>query len=233
MSPQISLNLTISLKVKQRLSSTLETQIIAQILSYFRKGCLGLALGATLAIVFLPAQHAYARETYMQLATRLLAQPPAGAEIRADLEVMILRATNAYRVAQGLPLLKAGNSKLTFGARAQAMDLLAQKTMGHSSSGGHGFESRVRALHQGQMVFAPMAENAARLRNRQLGDREKAQALVTQWLKSAGHRKNIVNRTYTTVAIGVAVQGDDIYAVQIFSGPVAKTNMWGGQAQPQ
>lgn len=105
------------------------------------------------------------------------------------------------------------------------MDLYAQSGMGHVSSGGHDFESRMRALNKGQMFLAPMAENAARLRNSSLTDAKKAQALVTQWVKSSGHRKNMVNRTYMTVAIGVISQGDDVYAVQIFSGPEVKTNM--------
>jgi uncharacterized protein YkwD len=65
------------------------------------------------------------------------------------------------------------------------------------------------------------------LRNTSLSDAKQAQALVTQWVKSSGHRKNMVNRTYMTVAIGVISRGDDVYAVQIFSGPEVKTNLTG------
>jgi uncharacterized protein YkwD len=49
--------------------------------------------------------------------------------------------------------------------------------------------------------------------------------LVAQWIKSPGHRKNLTDRTYVSIAIGVVTSGDDIYAVQIFSGPQVKTNM--------
>jgi uncharacterized protein YkwD len=196
-----------------------------EILSYLRTGCVASGLAATLAFTVVATHPAQARETYLQMATRLLDQPPGGASVRTDLETLVLRATNSYRAQQKLPPLKLAKSNLVFGARAHAMDLLAQSGMGHVSSGGHGFESRVRALNKGQMFLAPMAENAARLRNSSLSDAKKAQALVTQWIKSSGHRKNMVNRTYVTVAIGVVTQGDDVYAVQIFSGPEVKTNL--------
>jgi uncharacterized protein YkwD len=190
-----------------------------------RRKCVGLCLSLMLLLGLPSAQ---ARETYVEYSARILAEPPDGADIRTDLEAMVLRATNSYRSAQKYPVLKAANKTLQKAARAHAMDLLAMSAMGHTSSTGHGFESRIRAFHQGQMILAPMAENAARLRNSKLSDAEKANALVQQWIKSAGHRKNMVNRTYTSVAIGVVTRGDDVYAVQIFSGPQVKTNVLGG-----
>jgi uncharacterized protein YkwD len=198
-----------------------------EILSYLRqvgRAGLGFAVLVTLALA---TPQALARETYVQLANRLVDQPPNGAVVRTDLEAMVLRATNSYRATLKLPPLKPGNAILMLGARAHAMDLYAQQGMGHVSSGGHDFESRMRALNKGQMFLAPMAENAARLRNTSLSDAKQAQALVTQWVKSSGHRKNMVNRTYMTVAIGVISRGDDVYAVQIFSGPEVKTNLTG------
>jgi uncharacterized protein YkwD len=65
------------------------------------------------------------------------------------------------------------------------------------------------------------------LRNSELSDAEKAQALVQQWITSPGHRKNMTNRTYMTIGIGVVTKGNTTYAVQIFSGPVVKTNLGG------
>ena len=199
-----------------------------EFLSYLRKSLVVwqiLMIGAAMGMAI---PQALARETYVQLANRLLDQPQDGAVVRSDLEAMVLRATNAYRAQQKLPPLKPATAVLRLGARAHAMDLLVQSGMGHVSSGGHSFESRIRALNPGQMFLAPMAENAARLRDSPLSDAKKAQALVTQWVKSSGHRKNMVNRTYVAVAIGVVSHGDDVYAVQIFSGPEVKTNMTGG-----
>ena len=173
-----------------------------------------------------------ARETYVQFATRLLAQPPDGAAVSPDLESLVLQATNSYRRSKGLPALKPANAKLQQAAEAHAMDLLAQGGMGHTASTGHGFESRIRAFHEGQMVFAAMAENAARVRKEGLSDAQRAQNLVQQWIKSSGHHKNMANRSFVAVAIGVAVKGEHAYAVQIFTGPTVKTNMFGNTGSP-
>jgi uncharacterized protein YkwD len=193
--------------------------------SFIRTACFGLSVVLALGCA---ASAVVARETYVQFADRLLTERPEGTEVRVDLEAAVLRATNSYRASKRYPALKKADQKLLIAARAHAMDLLASSAMGHTSSTGYGFESRVRAFYEGQMILAPMAENAARLRNSTLSDSERAQALVQQWIKSAGHRKNMINRTYTTVAIGVVSRGDDVYAVQIFSGPQVKTNMFGG-----
>lgn len=201
---------------------------IWKILRCFRFTGVGLQiLAASLLLAPMSGPPALARETYAQFANRILAQPPEGAGVRNDLEGMVLRATNAYRASKGLPALKPANAVLLQAARAHAMDLLATAGMGHTSSTGHGFESRIRALHDGQMVLAAMAENAARVRNGGLKDQQRAQRLVQMWVGSSGHRKNMVNRSYTAVAIGVVARGDDVYAVQIFTGPTVKTNMWG------
>jgi uncharacterized protein YkwD len=170
---------------------------------------------------------AVSRETYMPFAQRLVSQPPEGVEIRTDMETTVLRATNAYRATKRLPPLKPAADVLLLAARAQAVDLLEQGAMGHVSSTGYDFASRMRALHPGQMFLPAMAENAARLRNSKLSDSEAAQALVAQWIKSPSHRKAMSDRSYVTVAIGVARRGNDIYAVQVFSGPTVKTNMGG------
>jgi uncharacterized protein YkwD len=199
-----------------------------EILSYLSKGCIWLRVFATLTIVCATNLQVHARETYIQFATRLLEQPPNGTAVDPNIEELIRHATNSYRATLKLPLLKPGNTVLTFGARAHAMDLFAQRSMGHVSSTGQDFESRVRALNKGQMFLAAMAENAARLRNSNLGAAQKANALVQQWIKSPGHRKNLANRSYVSVAIGVVTYENQIYAVQIFSGPEVKTNLSGG-----
>jgi uncharacterized protein YkwD len=180
-----------------------------------------------LALAWVHASPSVARETYVQFATRILENPPEGVAIRDDLEAVVLRATNAYRATQKLPPFKPASARLQKAARAHAMDLLLQNTMGHVASTGQDFASRIRAFHEGQLFLAPMAENAARLRKSTLPDAKKAQALVQQWVTSSGHRRNMVNRTYVAVAIGVVAQGDTVYAVQIFSGPTVKTNLGG------
>lgn len=190
-------------------------------IQYFsRRTCIGLLLLAMATPVM-------ARETYAHFAERIVSQPPEGVAIRDDLEAAVLRATNAYRATKRLTPLKPANETLQLAARAQALDLLQEAAMGHIASTGHDFAARMHALHPGQMFLPVMAENAARLRNTKLNDAEAAKALVEQWIKSPDHRKNMSNRSYVTVAIGVAKRGHDIYVVQVFSGPTVKTNMGG------
>ncbi len=190
--------------------------------------CRHLACGGLWALLLVTAvAPAVARETYMPFAQRLVSQPPEGVSIRDDMATAVLRATNAYRATKRLPPLKRAGDVLLLAAQAQAVDLLEQGAMGHVSSTGYDFSSRMRALHPGQMFLPVMAENAARLRNSKLSESEAAQALVAQWIKSPSHRKAMSDRSYVTVAIGVARRGNDIYAVQVFSGPAVKTNMGG------
>ena len=166
-----------------------------------------------------------ARESYANLVSRILSAPPEGAEIREDMEQAILVAVNAYRKSKGVAALKPIAGTMRSAARAHAMDLLSTATMGHTASSGHDFASRMRALQPGKLFLPPMAENAARQRQAGLSATAKAQKLVLQWIGSQGHRKNLVNRTYTRVATGTVMRGNDVYAVQIFLGPEVKTNL--------
>lgn len=166
-----------------------------------------------------------ARETYIAFVSRILSAPPEGAEVREDMEQAILVAINAYRKSKGVAALKPIGGTLRFAARAHAMDLLSSGSMGHTASTGHDFASRMRALQPGQLFLPPMAENAARQRQAGLSAAAKAQKLVQQWIGSSGHRKNLLSRTYTRVATGAVLRGEDAYAVQIFMGPEVKTNL--------
>ena len=190
--------------------------------------CRHLVCGGLWALLLVTAvSPAVARETYLPYAQRLVSQPPEGVSIRDDMATAVLRATNAYRATKRLPPLKPAGDVLLLAAQAQAVDVLEQGAMGHVSSTGYDFSSRMRALHPGQMFLPVMAENAARLRNSKLSESEAARALVAQWIKSPSHRKAMSDRSYVSVAIGVARRGNDIYAVQVFSGPTVKTNMSG------
>lgn len=44
-------------------------------------------------------------------------------------------------------------------------------------------------------------------------------ANVKAWLKSPGHRRNLLNRKYTRLGIGVAKAGGRTYTVQVFGRP--------------
>jgi uncharacterized protein YkwD len=166
-----------------------------------------------------------AQETYVQYANHLVKSPPEGATFSTSLESAVLVAVNAYRHSQGYAALKPAAAKMVLGARAQAMDLLMQGRVGHVSSNGYNFESRMRALRAGVMNLPSMGENAARSTRHGLNDAETAAYIVQQWIKSPAHRKAMVSRDYLTVATGVAQRGGNTYAVQIFVGPEVKSNL--------
>ena len=54
---------------------------------------------------------------------------------------------------------------------------------------------------------------------RVFGPEEFARAAVEGWMKSPGHRENILNPRYDTCGIGVAMAGDMAFATQVFRGP--------------
>jgi uncharacterized protein YkwD len=181
-----------------------------------------------LPCVFLSAAPGAARETYASYVARINADPPVGATYREDLEAVILRAANSYRASKRLKPLAADPS-LRDAARAHAADMMENDFVGHTSSSGAGFESRMRALNPGVMMLPRMAENAARERSKGAADEAKAARLFQQWVKSAAHAKTLRSRDYTRVATGVVEKDGKLFAVQIFVGPELKTNMFGAQ----
>ncbi len=188
---------------------------------------LGLNSVVFIAIICLFASSGLARETYSSFATRMVAQAQTEHDIRADLEVELLRLANAYRTSQNLPSLRA-NTTNQVAARAHAMDMMMGNFMGHVASTGHDFDSRMRALKPGVMVLPAMAENAARVSRPGTVDKGMAASLFQQWVKSPPHRHALLSRDYISAATGVVSKGGVLYADMIFMGPEVITNMLQG-----
>ncbi len=177
-----------------------------------------------LAVMVIAVPGTEARETYVQFAQRLTQQPQAGAVFRPDLESVVLQAVNTYRASKRLPALTRSVASQV-AARAHAMDMALNEFVGHRSSTGYEFDSRMRSLRDGAMFLPSMGENAARQRAGGSASRAKALKLVEQWIKSGSHRRAMLSRSFTSVATGVVQKGDHLYAVQVFSGPEVKTNV--------
>jgi uncharacterized protein YkwD len=167
-----------------------------------------------------------ARETYRAFAARIVAQAESEGDVRADLEDHLFRLTNSFRKSQGMKALARDTSpSVKLAARAHAMDLLLHHTMGHVASTGHDLEERMRAMTNSPMILPITGENAAAWNGKGAVDTGRASALFQLWVKSAGHRHNLLGRDYVKVSIGVVVRGDKFYADQIFTGPSVVTNM--------
>lgn len=152
--------------------------------------------------------------TYRDFATALVNGLPADAVFRPDLEARLAERANGLRAGKGrTPLAPDGTFRLA--ARAHAADMMANGFTGHRSSTGVGFEARMKAMVGDTSGFPAMAENAARIEKRGLGDGERADALFGLWTESRGHRNNLLSRNYAFVATGVVARGNGLWAVQI------------------
>lgn len=185
---------------------------------------LWMTLGLAVGWLFIAPVAVEARESYAQFVQRVTSRPGSGTQFRGDLEGVVLNAVNAYRASKKLPALarSGANHKA---ARAHAVDMAVNEFVGHRSSSGQEFDSRMRSLRDGALFLPSMGENAARQRAGGEANRAKALKLVEQWIGSPSHRRQMLSRSFTTVATGVVQKGDHLYAVQIFSGPEVKTNV--------
>lgn len=192
-------------------------------------GCLGLLVVAVLACSDMSmSETAVAAETYGARVARMIVQPPEGLSRRVDLEGDVFAAANAYRRSKGKRTLRPGSDILQKAALAHAYDMADGAFVGHVASTGHNFESRMRAMHPGQMALARLSENAARERSKGPPDSAKALKLFQQWVKSGSHRRTMLSNDQTSVATAVVQKGDHLYAVQIFAGPEVQSNMMFG-----
>ncbi|MFD1197863.1 CAP domain-containing protein [Brucella gallinifaecis] len=91
---------------------------------------------------------------------------------------------NQIRKANGLPLM-ATDSKLEQAALYQARRMASYGKIGHSVGWGNGFVSRLKQAG----IRGPAAENVA------VGQPD-TKAVFDAWMKSPGHRKNMLDPTF-------------------------------------
>ena len=108
---------------------------------------------------------------------------------------------NAERSARGMAPLRL-NRALSRAARRHAADMVRRKYFSHVSRSGETFVDRIRAT--GYLRNAPrwtVGENLA------WGSAKRATPaeIVRAWMKSPGHRANILNPRYREVGLGVVV----------------------------
>lgn len=155
----------------------------------------------------------WAKALFLALA---VAGSPAAALSPAE---TVLSAVNSARAKAGCQPLRL-NPRLTAAAKAHAAAMAEQNFFGHAGKDGSKFSSRIK--RQGYS-YRTAAENIA------AGQRTAMQA-VTSWLKSAGHRRNMLNCRMTETGIAVVYQADDrpirgnsaplrYYWVQVFAAP--------------
>lgn len=134
------------------------------------------------------------------MATAALAPSAASAAGGAAGEVFAL--TNAERTRSGLPAL-VSDPGLDAAAAEWARHLAASCTFAHSSSGW-------RSTRVGAFGWVATGENIA-------AGQPDAASVVAGWMKSSGHRANILDKRYTGLGVGFATGScHRTYWVQIF-----------------
>jgi uncharacterized protein YkwD len=145
----------------------------------------------------------------------VLAAPEARAQAvpqegSAQTEQRVHLRVNKVRAERGLKALTL-DEKLSEVARTFSCRLARDDFFGHVSPSGEGLSDRLRA--SGHDVRAA-GENIARHNAKNPVERA-----VQGWIKSPGHRDNMMSRDFTMTGVGVCVRGTMYYFTQIFVRP--------------
>jgi uncharacterized protein YkwD len=121
----------------------------------------------------------------------------------ANMDEQILYYTNKFRESKGKQPLKL-DALISQQARRHSRDM----ANGSTGFGHEGFEERVANVSKKMGRVAAAAENVA------YGTLD-AEAVVNGWIKSPGHRKNLLG-DYTLIGIGTADKGRITFFTQVF-----------------
>lgn len=157
-------------------------------------------LSALLLLLALPAtSHALARGA--QSCPGAYSEPNPGNVARISSATFCL--LNNERAARGLPRLRA-NRALTVAAARHSRDMAARNYFGHDTLGGGSFSSRIMAARYVSPRAAwSIGENLAW----GTGQLATPASTMEAWMRSPGHRVNILKGTYREIGIGVALSG--------------------------
>lgn len=139
---------------------------------------------------------------------RLFQREPQSDAI-AEMERDALRSINRIRAERGLKQLQS-HETLTHLARGFSRRMAEEDFFDHKSPDGETLVDRVR---QAGLEYRRIGENIFKSVNVQ---RPEEQA-VAAWMKSAGHRQNILNEDYTYTGLGIWKVGKTYYFTQEFA----------------
>lgn len=153
------------------------------------------SLAAALLLAAFAAQPGFAADLSLQLPG-----DPAAATL-VPVEQALLDLTNADRVANGLDPLSFDADTLAI-ARARAASQLGTAPLNHYDADGQ--LAFVNLLQSADVEYQLAGENLARATNTEAGVTARIEQAL---MNSPLHRKNILEKTFTRVAIGAATDG--------------------------
>lgn len=126
------------------------------------------------------------------------------------LESEVVRLVNVERSKHGLQMLKE-NWQLSRVARYKSQDMANLNYFSHTSPT---YGSPFKMMEAFGLRYSTAGENIAK------GQRT-AQAVMTAWMNSPGHRSNILSPTYTQIGVGYATNKSGVpYWTQMFIKPL-------------
>lgn len=139
--------------------------------------------------------------------------PAASSTASAVVAGTVLDLTNVERRRAGLAPL-AGSSRLGQAAQLHADQLAAANRLEHVLTGGR-YPAPIDRLAAAGYQWQAYAENIAT-------GQPNAAAVLLSWMRSPGHRANILNAGYTELGVGYGVDGSGRpYYVQVFGRPAS------------
>jgi uncharacterized protein YkwD len=140
----------------------------------------------------------------MALSGKVSAQPPNMGGFTPQ-EIELLALTNKERTHKGLQPLKM-NANLVHVARDHSASMARRHHLSHTVKG----KSFAYRIKKANYPLAKAGENIAR-------SKRSFPHVIRLWMKSPGHRKNILNPHFKEIGIGIATTSSgDRYFTQVF-----------------
>jgi uncharacterized protein YkwD len=130
---------------------------------------------------------------------------------------------NRERTTRGLPQLRL-NPLLSATSLEHSQDMVRLNYFEHTSADGRTVGDRLRIIGWSRGVNASAGENIAY----GVGSKSTPKAIVAAWMRSKGHREDILRPAFTEIGIGVALGAPEVTA----SDSATYTTDFGGIVDP-
>jgi uncharacterized protein YkwD len=148
-----------------------------------------------------------------------------------DVEMQIVDLTNAARTQAGVRPLMV-DLRLCTAARSHCQEMLALHYFDHESPTPGYTRPSDRVTREGAHEYDVVGENIARLDGYATSNDEPrsraalARRMVVGWLNSPDHRDNMLRPQFSTLGVGVAMDGNRVMAGQVFGQLAARRSGW-------
>ncbi|SEH05747.1 CAP domain-containing protein [Candidatus Venteria ishoeyi] len=166
-------------------------------------------------------------ENFSKLVAKNMIKPPKGIQWLPNIESHIIKLTNTERKKRGLSKLER-DQYLQDGARFHSADMIRRVFFSHVTPDDRTPFDRIAIIHRkligtsGENIW--MSEGQSPQNVQQF-----AKNVVESWMKSTGHRENILRDNFSHIGVGVAIKGNVVKITQKF----ASVQAWFANEIPQ